>query len=163
MLLLINIIEKKIKTFGTIALFIIIGTCNITSKEGRFIGLKHGDPVSSLKQTYANIQDLCSKYSSVKLTFHHMPYYSIEKWSGLKGHPDTASFGPCHEKIEISPVASLHMILSKKGITKALIRQVCTCVVRKPPKTGFFCVALERSVKYFTGGLKSVSQRQPCP
>ena len=45
-------------------------------------------------------------------------------------------------KIEISPAASLHMILSKKqkkgaDQTARMRRLVCTCVVHKPPKTGF--------------------------
>ena len=45
-------------------------------------------------------------------------------------------------KIEISPVARLH-ILSKKHNNKGadqtarMRRLVCACVVRKPPKTGF--------------------------
>ena len=42
------------------------------------------------------------------------------------------------KKIEISPVASLHMILFTKPITKAGPRSlVSACVVRKPLKTGF--------------------------
>ena len=42
---------------------------------------------------------------------------------------------------EISLVASLDMILSKKQITKALIRLlVCACVVSKPRKTGFLAL-----------------------
>ena len=46
-------------------------------------------------------------------------------------------------KIEISPAASLHMILSKKQNKKGadqtvrMRRLVCACVVHKPPKTGF--------------------------
>ena len=45
-------------------------------------------------------------------------------------------------KIEISPAASLHMILSKKqkkgaDQTARMRRLVCACVVHKPPKTGF--------------------------
>ena len=45
-------------------------------------------------------------------------------------------------KIEISPAASLHMILSKKqkkgaDQTAWMRRLVCACVVHKPPKTGF--------------------------
>ena len=44
-------------------------------------------------------------------------------------------------KIEISPAASLHMILSKKqkkgaDQTARMRRLVCACVVHKPPKTG---------------------------
>ena len=47
------------------------------------------------------------------------------------------------EKIEIPSVASLHMILFKKRITKALKetgrmrRLVCASVIHKPQKTGF--------------------------
>ena len=50
-------------------------------------------------------------------------------------------------KIEISPAASLHMILSKKqkkkkkkkgaDQTARMRRLVCACVVHKPRKTGF--------------------------
>ena len=45
-------------------------------------------------------------------------------------------------KIEISPAASLHMILSKKqkkgaDQTARMRRLVCAYVVHKPPKTGF--------------------------
>ena len=45
-------------------------------------------------------------------------------------------------KMEISPAASLHMILSKKqkkgaDQTARMRRLFCACVVHKPPKTGF--------------------------
>ena len=46
-------------------------------------------------------------------------------------------------KIEISPAASLHMILSKKKKKKGadqtarMRRLICACVVHKPRKTGF--------------------------
>ena len=59
---------------------------------------------------------------------------------------EKASFKPVSSatqtgwKIEISPVASLHMILSTKRITKALIRLrrlVCACVVGNPRRQVF--------------------------
>ena len=62
---------------------------------------------------------------------------------------DKASFKPVSSatetswKIEISHIASLHMILSKKRITKALIRMrrlFCACVVGQPLKTGFLAL-----------------------
>ena len=38
------------------------------------------------------IRDLCLRYSNVKVSFLHVPYYSIEKWNGIKGHPNPSSF-----------------------------------------------------------------------
>ena len=65
------------------------------------------------------------------------------------GVSDKASFKPVSsatetsKKIEISPLASLYMILSEKTNNKGadktawIGRLVYTCVVHKPPKTGF--------------------------
>ena len=87
-------------------------------------------------------------------------------WGPLEGSKGQISFGPCREKtclrgfrqsdtqtsllsyrdkleIEISPVASLNMPLSRKLITRALISlRGCAdwsapLLFRKPPKTGF--------------------------
>ena len=71
-------------------------------------------------------------------------------WGGGGGGFDKECFKPVSSaketslKIEISPAASLHMILSKKqkkkkgaDQTARMRRLVCACVVHKPPKTGF--------------------------
>ena len=69
-------------------------------------------------------------------------------WGGGGGCFDKECFKPVSSaketslKIEISPAASLHMILSKKqkkgaDQTARMRRLVCACVVHKPPKTGF--------------------------
>ena len=60
------------------------------------------------------------------------------------GVSDKVSFKPVSSateisrKVEVSPVASLHMILFKGADQTAwMCRLVCACVVCKPLKTGF--------------------------
>ena len=67
------------------------------------------------------------------------PVFGVSDKARLK---PVSSATQTSKKIEILPVASLDMILSKKQITKGnqivrMGRLVSAFVVRKPPKTGF--------------------------
>ena len=82
-----------------------------------------------LKYKFLSIKanDLKRRDTEKKVTFavHHMDRDATKPVFGVS---DKASFKPVSlatetsYKIEITPVASLHMVLSKKRITKALIR-----------------------------------------
>ena len=76
------------------------------------------------------------------------------------GVSDKASFKPVSSatetslKIEISPVASLHMILSKKRTTKVLIRLrrlVCSFCCSQTPEDRFSCVEAQEA--YITNNM----------
>ena len=82
----------------------------------------------------------------------HLNYIGRDMTKAVFGVSDKASYKPVSlatetsYNIEISPVASLLMVLNKGADQTAQMRRlVCTCVVRKSPKTGFLA---SRSILY---------------
>lgn len=84
-------VEDLLKKHRRIALFIWLGTCDLTRKVNKYINLKP-NPVANLKNDLQKYKDLADKYSNVKICFIHVPYYSIEKWNKLKGHSNSETF-----------------------------------------------------------------------
>lgn len=81
-----------------ISLYIWIGTCDFTSKEKRYIALQKSDKLELFKSQLLKIKDLCSS-CKVKLTFLHIPYYSIQLWNKSKGHPNPEHFKSDDERL----------------------------------------------------------------
>ena len=75
---------------------------------------------------------VCFIYYSIKTSYDTFEIWASSQENLSSGFPKKASFKSVSsatetsQKIEISPVASLHMILYIKRITKALIR-LCGC------------------------------------
>ena len=100
--------------YGPLSIYIFTGTCDLTIKQtlasstpGRkrpritrspFIQLRDPTSVVLLKRHYVWIQNLLAK-KNVKLTFLHVPLYSIERWNKSKGHPNPGSFKSDDKKL----------------------------------------------------------------
>lgn len=78
-------IPKLVTKYSRVRIYLWIGTCDLTVKSGRFIVLNKESSVKTLKD---NLQFLKDTYASdnVKITFLHVPYYSVKIWNGTKGH-----------------------------------------------------------------------------
>lgn len=84
-------VRKLTKKYGRIRIYVWIGTCDLTSKSGRYISLK---PDSALTELKHNLQHIKDTYISdrVCLTFLQVPYYSISIWNEKKGHKEPELF-----------------------------------------------------------------------
>ena len=86
-------INSLLKYHTRICLFIFIGTCDFTCKGRRQIHLRK--PVCNTLQVYYDnllyIKRRCAG-SRIRLTFLHIPYYSIRIWNKIKGHENADIF-----------------------------------------------------------------------
>lgn len=90
-------LQKKVDQFGNIALYIFLGTCDLTCRQGKYIDLRHDDDTTALSYLKFQIDrylSFVSSFPSVKLIFLEIPPYSIQTWNTCKGHPEPYSFHP---------------------------------------------------------------------
>ena len=77
-------LHKKVHEFGNIVLFIWLGTCDLTSRQGKYIDLRHRDDATAISNLKFQIDRYCafvSNFKTVKLVFLEIPPYSIEVWN----------------------------------------------------------------------------------
>lgn len=93
-------LENFLTKYYEISLYIWIGTCDLTVKEKKFISLRKSpnDGLESLKSHLLKIKELCSS-AKIKLTFLHIPVYSIQLWNKAKGHPESDQFKSDDERL----------------------------------------------------------------
>lgn len=84
-------VHKLTHQYGRVHIYVWIGTCDFTNKDGVFITRNKDDRLTTVKD---NLRTIKSRFLSanVKLTFLHIPYYSIQYWNGFKGHKNTDIF-----------------------------------------------------------------------
>ncbi|KAK3101656.1 hypothetical protein FSP39_005248 [Pinctada imbricata] len=94
-------IAKSIINYGDIWLYVWIGTCDLTSKNKKYISLRHNneDGIREITTKYREINDIIRKYPGSKLTILETPIYSIKKWNEGKGHKDPATFEDQDEEL----------------------------------------------------------------
>lgn len=88
-------LDKKVRIFGQIVLYIFLGTCDLTGKKGRFIDLKHEDDAVAISYMYHQIDRILNfvkHFPTVSVVFLEIPPYSIQTWNQSKGHRDPSSF-----------------------------------------------------------------------
>ena len=87
-------LELKLHKYPKIVLYIWLGTCNLTKKEGKFIQLRARDnsAVSELIDTYKQIRAFVSGFPTVKLAYLELPYYSIFHWNASRHHDNPGTF-----------------------------------------------------------------------
>lgn len=87
-------LELKLHRYPRIVLYIWLGTCDLTKKEGKFIELKARDnsAVSELINTLKEIHKFVSGFPTVKLVYLELPYYSIFHWNATKHHETPGKF-----------------------------------------------------------------------
>lgn len=80
-------IKSLLKFHKQISLYIWVGTCDLTAKGKIFIDLRRPSS-STLQQLCRNLQLIGNRCRSqrLKVTFLHIPYYSIQLWNKNKGH-----------------------------------------------------------------------------
>lgn len=79
---------KMIKSkHGHIWIYLWIGTCDFTEKEGKYIYLVSNceRAFGKFKENIKKILRICSE-NSVKITLLHISYYSIHIWNEKRGH-----------------------------------------------------------------------------
>lgn len=81
-------LDKLIVKYGKIHIYVWTGTCDMTSKEHRYIHLKSGNPLTTFQASVEKIVQLVNEKPDVRLTFLHIPYFSISIWNEVKGHSD---------------------------------------------------------------------------
>jgi len=87
-------ISKKIINYGDIWLYVWMGTCNLTSKNKKYISLKseNDEEVDKIISKCNEIIKIINRYPGTKVTFLETPVYSIKNWNESKGHKDPNVF-----------------------------------------------------------------------
>lgn len=105
-------IDNLIKKYGDLSVYIWTGTCDLTTREtvsvglgkrrrlvkSKYVQLKSSDAFSQLQRHLLMIKRYLEG-KNVKLTFLHVPFYSIEMWNTLKKHPTPRSFKADDQKL----------------------------------------------------------------
>ena len=77
-------LAHELQTLGNITLYVWVGTCDLTDKQGNFISLAAQDNtrVNQLTTNLREIYHFTRQFGdSVKLVFLHLPVYSIYHWN----------------------------------------------------------------------------------
>lgn len=78
-----------------ITLFVLLGTCDLTIKKGRFIGLRHNKRNTCIKVVtdyIEKINRLVSGFHTCNVVYLETPPYSIQAWNRSKGHSNCDVF-----------------------------------------------------------------------
>lgn len=92
---LVKNLQKKVDRYGCITLYIFLGTCDLTTRKGKYIELRHTDDaiaVSYLKYQIDRFFNFVSNFPTVSIVFLEIPPYSIQEWNKSRGHRDYKSF-----------------------------------------------------------------------
>lgn len=85
-------LENKFREFGSqhFTIYVWLGTCNVTVKSGQFIDIvsENNDSATQACKALRDIYKFLAKYSSIKVVFFEIPYFSIYLWNLHKGHPN---------------------------------------------------------------------------
>lgn len=85
----------KVISYPHIVLYVWLGTCDLTVKQGKFISLRHQTSEfanSDLHSIINKFVSIVSNFPTVQLVFLEIPSYSIQEWNKSKGHPNPDSF-----------------------------------------------------------------------
>ena len=85
----------KVQQFETLVLYVWLGTCDLTFKEGKYIKLRHTTDQQAQQYLVYQINkwiQFVRKFSTVKLIFLEIPPYSITQWNSYKGHANPQIF-----------------------------------------------------------------------
>ena len=97
------------------------GTCNLTSKNKKYISLKseNDEEVDKIISKYNEIIKVINRYPGTKVTFMETPVYSIKNWNESKGHKDPNVFVEQDENLSIRVITKLpNSEQSSKGKVK---------------------------------------------
>ena len=95
-----NHLHKRIKRFKHVHIYVWLGTCDITLKQGKYIDLRYEKKdtqklLNRIKHRYEDViyalQHLKKKHPP-KITLLEVPHYSISLYNASKGHTNPQSF-----------------------------------------------------------------------
>lgn len=87
-------IKQLIKDYGTLYIYIWVGTCDVTYKAGKYIDIRFKDAsllLDHLKPLFQEFVDLCAKHT-VDCVFLEIPQISIVEWNRSRHHPNPCAF-----------------------------------------------------------------------
>ena len=88
-------IVHEIKRLGNIRLYVWLGTCDLTTKNKKFISVTspHGDEtIDYILSYYRKIEKLMQNHPNSRVTFLEIPLYSIYEYNKQKNHTDLDQF-----------------------------------------------------------------------
>jgi len=87
-------LETEVALIGPIHLYIWLGTCNLTTKKGKFISLTSHDSttVTLISDYIRKINDLVLSSPECKVTALELPEYSIVSYNKNAGHNKPQNF-----------------------------------------------------------------------
>lgn len=122
-------LHNKVRQYGSIVLYIWLGTCDLTSKQGKYIDLRHNDDkvaISYLKFQIDRFLSVISGYPSVRIVFLEIPEYSIECYNRSRGHKDPKIFH------------SSDLVLTERiSLVNEYIREINSCRGVRSPRFKF--------------------------
>ncbi|CAG2184475.1 unnamed protein product [Mytilus edulis] len=83
-----NNIKRKTKKHGQIWLYIWYGTCDLTSKNKKYIALtsETDSAIDKAAEYLGKIKELVKQYPNCRVTFLEIPVYSISEYNKNKDH-----------------------------------------------------------------------------
>lgn len=80
-------VVKLTSKYRNVCMYVWVGTCDLTVKEGRLISLRTNieQQQNKLEQNLVSINEIC-KAHNIKTVFLHVPYYSIKIWCESRGY-----------------------------------------------------------------------------
>ena len=88
-------LSHRVHIYHDIVLFVWLGTCDLTEKEGKFIKLRHttdDEAVTYLIRQIERFLSFVAHFPSVEIVFLEIPPYSIVEWNKYKGHTDSLQY-----------------------------------------------------------------------
>lgn len=96
-------LDHKLISIGNIWLYVWLGTCDLTSKNKKYISIttqEGNDTVDHILSYFNKILDLVKTHPNCRLTILETPIYSISKYNKHLGHKDTESFQEQDSELE---------------------------------------------------------------
>jgi len=88
-------IDRKIQRHGPLWIYIWVGTCDLTTKNGDYIHItseSDNSTVSYITEYYQLFADLINSRPNCKYTFLETPVFSIQYFNESRDHPDPKEF-----------------------------------------------------------------------
>lgn len=101
----------------TLHIYIWAGTCDLTTKVGRYIHLSSHDKnaiISNIETCMQKFYNLKDNRHYLEVTFLQIPPFSIKVWNTARGHPDSDTFKE-QDNILLDIIHQLNQIIQHKN------------------------------------------------
>lgn len=92
--LLLSKLGRATNVFRKAIVYVWLGTCDLTVKEGKFIRVRQwgDDVVNDIVNQYERAKTFVSTLHDTQIVFVEIPPVCVSKWNGLKGHANADTF-----------------------------------------------------------------------